>query len=74
MEKSFIKREHTKEEINMYQGKTHIHIENSDGSPQVFNATRKQVQDLLNSGRMTQDQYNKLQQMASQMQQMMGRK
>lgn len=35
---------------------------------------RKQVQDLLNSGRMTQDQYNKLQQMASQMQQMMGRK
>ena len=31
----------------MYQGKTHIHIENSDGSPQVFNATAKQVQDLL---------------------------
>ena len=31
----------------MYQGKTHIHIENSDGSPQVFNATWQQVQDLL---------------------------
>lgn len=31
----------------MYQGKTHIHIENSDGSPQVFNATKQQVQELL---------------------------
>ncbi len=31
----------------MYQGKTHIHIENSDGSPQVFNTTWQQVQGLL---------------------------
>ncbi|MDL2293029.1 D-2-hydroxyacid dehydrogenase [Ruminococcaceae bacterium OttesenSCG-928-D13] len=31
----------------MYQGKTHIHIENSNGSPPVFNATEQQVQALL---------------------------
>ncbi len=31
----------------MFQGKVHIHIENSKGSPPVFNGTMQQVQDLL---------------------------
>ena len=31
----------------MFQGKTHIHIENSNGSPPVFIATEQQVQELL---------------------------
>lgn len=34
---------------------------------------KQQVQQLLNSGRMTQDQFNQLQQMATQFQQMLGR-
>lgn len=34
---------------------------------------RETVQGLLNSGRMTQDQYNQLEQMARQFQQMMPR-
>ena len=40
---------------------------NFRGDPQ------QEVQKLLNSGRMTQQQYNQLQQMAMQMSQMMGR-
>ena len=40
---------------------------NFRGDPQ------QEVQKLLNSGRMTQQQYNQLQQMAVQMSQMMGR-
>lgn len=34
---------------------------------------REEVQKLLNSGQMTQQQYNELQQMANQMARMMGR-
>lgn len=34
---------------------------------------QQEVQKLLNSGRMTQQQYNQLQQMAMQMSQMMGK-
>lgn len=34
---------------------------------------KQQVQQLLNSGRMSQDQFNQLQQMAQQFQQMLGR-
>lgn len=34
---------------------------------------KQQVQQLLNSGRMTQDQFNQLQQIATQFQQMLGR-
>lgn len=34
---------------------------------------RQEVQRLLNSGQMSQQQYNQLQQMAAQMAQMMGR-
>lgn len=40
---------------------------NFKGDPQ------QEVQNLLNSGRMTQEQYNELQQMANQMSRMMGR-
>lgn len=35
---------------------------------------RQQVQDLLNSGRMSQNQFNQLQQMAQQFQQMMNQR
>ncbi len=35
---------------------------------------KQQVQQLLNSGRMTQDQYNKLSQMATQIQNMLVKK
>lgn len=35
---------------------------------------KQKVQELLNSGRMSQDQYNQLQNMARQFQQMMGGK
>jgi len=34
---------------------------------------RQQVQQLLNSGKVTQDQYNRAVQMANQLQRMMGR-
>lgn len=34
---------------------------------------REQVQQLLNTGRVSQDQYNKAVQMANQLQRMMGR-
>lgn len=34
---------------------------------------RQQVQQLLNSGRVSQDQYNKAVQMANQLQRMLGR-
>ena len=34
---------------------------------------KQQVQQLLSSGRMSQDQFNQLQQMATQFQQMLGR-
>lgn len=34
---------------------------------------RQQVQNLLNSGQMTQDQFNQLSQMAEQLQHMIGR-
>lgn len=35
---------------------------------------KQQVQELLNSGRMTQEQFNKLSQAATQFQQMLGRR
>lgn len=41
--------------------------QNFKGDPQ------QEVQKLLNSGKMTQQQYNQLQQMAMQMSQMMGK-
>ena len=52
---------------------------NMNGLLQRFNQFKKtfsgnpqqQVQQLLNSGRMTQDQFNQLKQMADQMQKMM---
>ena len=41
---------------------------------QNFNGDPKQqVQQMLNNGQMTQEQFNKLSQMATQMQRMMGR-
>ena len=41
--------------------------QNFNGDP------RQQVQQLLNSGKVTQDQYNRAVQMANQLQRMMGR-